>query len=64
MYDAWEAEEDEKFSEGLKAGRLRSIRSACLAKSRLGKRPDRPLLVNFVELEEDGARLRRSRGFR
>ena len=58
-YDMNGARSDEEFSEGLKANRVRSADWARLAKSRLGKRPDRPMLVDFTKLEAIGTKLRR-----
>mgnify|MGYP001595452616 CR=1 FL=1 len=59
MYDAYGAQRDEEFSESLKARKARNAEQASLIKSRLGKRPDRPMLVDFRQLEALGVKLRR-----
>lgn len=64
LYDTSGAERDAEFSQSLKSRRIESANRARLAKSRSGKRPDRPMRVDFTELEAIGARVRRLSRFR
>ena len=59
VYSAWDAESDEVFSKNLKARKEHSADVVRLKKKRLGKRPDRPMLVDFQKLAATGTRLRK-----
>lgn len=60
----YDADEDELFSEQLKSRRVRSAEWARLANVKLGKRPDRPMLVDFAKLEALGVKIRRTARYR
>lgn len=65
-YNGADADEDEVFSEQLKSQsqRVRSAELARLANVKLGKRPDRPMLVDFAKLEALGVKIRRTARYR
>lgn len=59
MYSTWDAESDETFSKNLKARKEHSADIARLKGQRLGKHPNKPMLVDFQKLAANGTKFRK-----